>query len=69
VNVYRLVRDLAAKKGEQAILNKPAATIRWLVICAQWPYTSHMMLRHFDEKFKEWHGEIPPALQYRDPLD
>ena len=35
VNVYRLVRSLAAAKNERAILGKPVATIRWLVVCAQ----------------------------------
>jgi Cdc6-like AAA superfamily ATPase len=64
VNVYRLVRSLAAAKDERAILDKPAATIRWLVICAQWPYTSHAMLWQYDETLEEWDGDLPAA----DPL-
>jgi hypothetical protein len=68
VNVYRLVRSLAAAKDEHAILNKPAATIRWLIICAQWPYTSHAMLWQFGEMLEEWDGRIPAAPPAGDPL-
>jgi Cdc6-like AAA superfamily ATPase len=68
VNVYRLVRDLAASKEERAIRDKPAATIRWLVICAQWPYTSHAMLWQYAEKLEEWEGRIPAAPPAGDPL-
>ena len=49
INVYRLVRALAAYKNQQIILNHPVATIRWLVICGQWPYTTYSMLRYFDK--------------------
>jgi Cdc6-like AAA superfamily ATPase len=68
VNVYRLVRSLAAAKKERAILDKPAATIRWLVMCAQWPYTSHAMLWQFGEKLEEWGGRIPENAPAGDPL-
>jgi hypothetical protein len=68
VNVYRLVRSLAAAKDERAILDKPAATIRWLVMCAQWPYTSHAMLWKFGEKLEEWDGQIPASAPAGDPL-
>ena len=49
VNVYRLVRALARQRNEPAILDNPAATIRWLVMWSQWPYTSRMMLDRLDE--------------------
>jgi hypothetical protein len=49
VNIYRLVRSLAEYKNEQIILSNPVATIRWLAMCGQWPYTSHAMLWYFDE--------------------
>ena len=49
VNIYRLVRSLAEYKNEQIILSNPIATIRWLVMCGQWPYTFHSMLCYFDE--------------------
>jgi len=49
VNIYRLVRSLAEYKNEQIILSNPVATIKWLVMCGQWPYTSHAMLWYFDE--------------------
>lgn len=49
VNIYRLVRSLAEYKKEQIILSNPVATIRWLVMCGQWPYTFHAMLWYFDE--------------------
>lgn len=48
VNVYRLVRALARSQGETVVLDSPAATIRWLVMWSQWPYTSLMMLEHLD---------------------
>jgi hypothetical protein len=68
VNVYRLVRSLAAAKDERAILDKPVATIRWLVVCAQWPYTSHAMLWQFAEKLEEWDERIPDDPPASDPL-
>jgi hypothetical protein len=68
VNVYRLVRSLAAAKDERAILDKPAATIRLLVMCAQWPYTSYAMLSRFGEKLEEWDGRIPNEARAGDPL-
>jgi hypothetical protein len=68
VNVYRLVRSLAAAKDERAILDKPAATIRWLVMCAQWPYTSHAMLWQLGEKLEEWGGQVPVDAPAGDPL-
>ena len=68
VNVYRLVRSLAVAKNERAILDKPAATICWLVMCAQWPYTSHAMLGRFGEKLEEWGGRIPALAPAGDPL-
>jgi hypothetical protein len=46
VNVYRLVRRLAVHKGEA--MPFPYKTIRWLVMCAQWPYTTYEMLKKFD---------------------
>ncbi len=48
VNVYSLVRSLA--KATHAICaENPAATVRWLAIAAQWPYTANRMLRRFSE--------------------
>ncbi|MBD2595276.1 caspase family protein [Nostoc spongiaeforme FACHB-130] len=49
INVYRLVRTLAEYRGEEFILNNPFATIRWLVVCGQWPYTTYAMLYYFGE--------------------
>jgi hypothetical protein len=68
VNVYRLVRTLATTKDERAILDKPAATIRWLVMCDQWPYTSHAMLWYFGEMLEDWDGHIPTDAPSGDPL-
>lgn len=45
INVYRLVRLVADKRSERL---PPAATVRWLVLCAQWPYTTFRMLEHFE---------------------
>jgi hypothetical protein len=49
VNVYVLVRSLANNKNERAIFDNPGATIRWLVLCAQWPYTAGAMIRYFSD--------------------
>jgi len=68
VNVYRLVRSLAVAKNERAILDKPVATIRWFVVCAQGPYTSHAMLWQFSEKLEEWEEQIPDDPPAGDPL-
>jgi hypothetical protein len=44
VNVYRLVRTLARSNADEALLQNPAAMIRWLVMWGQWPYASLRML-------------------------
>ena len=59
VNVYRLVRALADTQGESLILERPDATIRWLVMWGQWPYASLAMVERFDAQLDEWKGEIP----------
>ena len=53
VNVYRLVRTLALEKGQSAIHDHPAITIRWLAMCGQWPYTSYAMLRYLDDLLQD----------------
>ena len=44
VNVYRLVRAVAERRAEPVVIEAPARTIRWLALCAQWPYTMRAML-------------------------
>ena len=68
VNVYRLVRALARSKEEDLILDNPAATIRWLVMWGQWPYTSHAMLARFELLLDEWEGKIANNAPEGDPL-
>ncbi|AHG89255.1 KAP P-loop domain protein [Gemmatirosa kalamazoonensis] len=64
VNVYALVRSLATLGGSRAILDDPAATVRWLTLCAQWPYAVYAMLDHLDA-----HGPpLGPALPEEPPL-
>ncbi|HEX5610750.1 MAG TPA: P-loop NTPase fold protein [Solirubrobacterales bacterium] len=48
INVYRMVRTLAARRGVDAILDDPRMTIAWIAICAQWPYTVSLMLKAFE---------------------
>ncbi|NMG22543.1 P-loop NTPase fold protein [Brasilonema bromeliae] len=57
VNVYRLVRTLAEYKQEDFITDNPDATICWLVICSQWPYTAYAMLYYFQELLERWEEE------------
>lgn len=53
LNVYRLVRTLAYAKKQQLIIDNPLATIRWLVISGQWPYTAYMMLQYYGEMLED----------------
>jgi hypothetical protein len=53
LNIYRLVRTLAQLKGQKFILDYPATTICWLVICGQWPYTTYQMLQHYNEMLED----------------
>jgi hypothetical protein len=48
VNVYRMVRTLAVRRGAEEILEKPKVTAAWIIVCAQWPYTVRTMLESFD---------------------
>ena len=69
VNVYRLVRTLAHSNADDALLENPAAMIRWLVMWGQWPYTSLKMLERFDELLEETaEGAVPEGLGDGDPL-
>jgi len=69
VNVYRLVRTLVGENEDDALLENPAAMIRWLVMWGQWPYTSLKMLERFD-KLLEASGDnaVPEDLGEQDPL-
>jgi Cdc6-like AAA superfamily ATPase len=59
LNVYRLVRSLARIKNQQFIIENPAATIRWLVMCAQWPYIINCMLQYYiDMLDKKYEGTL-----------
>jgi hypothetical protein len=44
INVYRLVRSLAISRNEDRLISAPRATLAWLLLCAQWPYTAQAML-------------------------
>lgn len=65
VNVYRLVRALARAQDEALIVERPAATIRWLVMWSQWPYTSLAMVERF-ERLHAVHGD---ALAEKVPVE
>jgi hypothetical protein len=68
VNIYRLVRTLAHLTDERVLLERPGATICWVVLCAQWPHTAHGMMRRLDEKHSEMQrGEDSPWPE-TDPL-
>jgi Cdc6-like AAA superfamily ATPase len=64
LNVYRLVRTLADMRDEQILLDKPGAAICWVVLCAQWPYTTYLMLRRLKQAEEEKGFELPQE----DPL-
>ena len=67
VNVYALVRALAASRNEPLIAGQPSLTVIWLALCAQWPYATREMLRHHDavERARA-NGSYPaaPPLQH-----
>jgi hypothetical protein len=48
VNVYRMVRTLAAQRNAEEILVNPKVTATWIVVCAQWPYSVSVMQESFD---------------------
>ncbi|HEX6904689.1 MAG TPA: P-loop NTPase fold protein [Thermoanaerobaculia bacterium] len=62
VNIYRLIRTLATRSGS-ALLDRPGPgpIICWVVLCSQWPYTSYLMLRRFEELLRrmEQRGDFP----------
>jgi Cdc6-like AAA superfamily ATPase len=69
VNVYRLVRSLAAIRGDATVSGDPGATVRWLVLAAQWPYAASQMLGRFSELLlDDWDGKIPAHPPPGDPL-
>ena len=68
VHVYRLVRSLAALKGDALVSENPRETIRWLMVAGQWPYTANSMLREFSGMLDEWRDEIPDTAPSGDPL-
>ena len=56
VNIYRLIRALAIRSGS-ILQQKPGATICWVILCAQWPYTAYLMLSCFEELTREANDE------------
>jgi hypothetical protein len=48
VNVYRLVRTLALRRGVKFVEEDPTLAVRLLVMCGQWPYTTFEMLKRLD---------------------
>ncbi len=68
VNVYRLVRSLADAHGEETLLAKPGATICWVVLCAQWPYTTQRMLRCFEGLERTAESDKDFKLPEEEPL-
>jgi hypothetical protein len=50
------------------ILERPGATIRWLMMWAQWPYTSLRMLERYDELLDGWGDSIPSDAPAGDPM-
>ena len=63
------MRTLAHANADDALLQNPAAMIRWLVMWGQWPYTSLKMLERFDELLEETADDaVPEGLGGDDPL-
>ncbi|HXW44437.1 MAG TPA: P-loop NTPase fold protein [Streptosporangiaceae bacterium] len=68
LNIYRLVRALARAKDERALLDHPEATICWLVVSSQWPYTARAMMDCYDRLLDQWRDSVPEDVRSRDPL-
>jgi tyrosinase len=49
INTYRLVRTLAQHASEQTVLEHRTSVIHWLAVSAQWPYSSYIMTRRFEQ--------------------
>ncbi|HKG02523.1 MAG TPA: P-loop NTPase fold protein [Conexibacter sp.] len=64
INVYRLVRTLAESKARvpelrddaRVVIDDPAATIRWLVLSSQWPYTARAVVTEGYRRERECKG-------------
>lgn len=69
VNTYRLVRSLAEYRAEYAILRNPAATVRWLLMCSQWPYTTQAMLHYLERMLSRSEPENFDEFPARDPIN
>ncbi len=84
INVYRLVRTLAESKlrdprsrdDARLLLDNPDATIRWLVLSAQWPFTAGTLMaecRRLAARPPATNGDrpapAPPAPTLRSLLD
>jgi KAP family P-loop domain len=71
VNVYGLVRSLDAAQSPPILAGRPAGTVRWLTIAAQWPYAASRMLRRFvelDDELGERTEGPDVVVAGRDPL-
>lgn len=68
VNVYRLVRALARAQNEPLILQRPMATIRWLVMWSQWPYASLAMIERYEALVDEHGDDLSQRVAAEDPL-
>ena len=68
VNVYRLVRSLAIARDERLVAERPAATIRWLVMWSQWPFASLAMVDRYDALVDEYGDKLAAQVAAEDPL-
>jgi hypothetical protein len=68
VNVYRLVRSLAIARDERLVAQRPAATIRWLVMWSQWPFASLAMVDRYDALVDEHGDKLAERVAVEDPL-
>jgi hypothetical protein len=69
INVYRLVRSLGLAEGERLVLDRPAAVLRWLIMWAQWPLTSSMLLRRLEGPGTDADQDADPLLALLDQVE
>jgi len=53
VNTYSLIRKLAERTPNgKIVFNAPEATLKWLILSSQWPFTVQTMRQAFDDELE-----------------
>ena len=62
------MRSLAIARDERLVAQRPAATIRWLVMWSQWPFASLAMVERYDALVDEHGDKLAEQVAVEEPL-